>query len=108
MFIQILDEGKIKDSKNNVVRFDNTTIIFISNIVCDNNIGFNNNDNVMSKIKEIIPSSLINKIDKIINFEYLNKDVITKLINNKLNNLKEKYSRKGISVKYDKLLIKIV
>ena len=104
LFIQILDEGKLKDSKNNIVRFDNTTIIFITNIISDN-IGFNNNDNIMSKLKENLPLSFINKIDKIINFDYLNKEVMIKIINNKLSNLKEKYNKKGISIKYDKSLI---
>ena len=105
LFIQILDEGKLKDSKNNIVRFDNTTIIFITNLGYDNNIGFNSNNNIMSKIEENLPLSFINKIDKIINFNYLNKDTIIELITNKLNILKEKYLKKGINIKIDNEVI---
>ena len=104
LFIQILDEGKLNDCKNNIVRFDNITLIFISNIY-DNNIGFNSKNNTISKIQEELTISFINKIDKIIEFNYLTKDVIERLINNKIDNLKQKYNKKGISIKIDKEVI---
>ena len=100
LFIQILDEGKLKDSKNNVVRFDNVTIIFITNIISDSNIGFNNTNNLMYKLEESLSSSFINKIDKIIKFNYLDEDNIIKIINNKLEKIKEKYN-KNIKINKD-------
>ena len=105
LFIQILDEGKIKDSKNNIVRFDNTTIIFISNIYDNKNIGFNSTNSIISKIQEELSLSFINKIDKIIEFDYINKEIIQKLINIKIDNLKQKYSKKGITIKIDNEVI---
>ena len=105
LFFQILDEGKIKDSKNNTVRFDNTTIIFTSNIGYENNIGFNNNKNIISKLKEELPSSFINRIDKIISFNYLNEEIIKKLVIEKIDKLKEKYINKKINIKIDKNVI---
>ena len=105
LFIQILDEGKIKDSKNNIVRFDNITIIFITNIYEENNIGFNSSNNIMSKIQEELSSSFINKIDKIINFNYLDQDIINKIISKKIEKLKDKYNKKGINIKIDKEVI---
>ena len=62
-------------------------------------------NNIMSKIEENLPLSFINKIDKIINFNYLNKDTIIELITNKLNILKEKYLKKGINIKIDNEVI---
>ena len=105
LFYQILDEGKIKDSKNNIVRFDNITLIFISNINCTNNIGFNNNDNIMNKLKEQLSISFINRIDKVLCFNILDYETIYKIINKKIDNLKEKYNKRGIDIKISKEVI---
>lgn len=105
LFYQILDEGKIKDSKNNIVRFDNITLIFISNINCTNNIGFNNNDKIMNKLKEQLSISFINRIDKVLCFNILDYETIYKIINKKIDNLKEKYNKRGIDIKISKEVI---
>ena len=42
LFLQILDEGYIKDSSKNTIRFDNTIIIMTSNLISKTHqIGFN-------------------------------------------------------------------
>ena len=54
LFYQILDEGKLKDSKGNIVRFDNSIIIMTSNIGFEKNVvGFNDDKRgAVSKLKE--------------------------------------------------------
>ena len=97
LLFQILDEGKIKDSAGNIVRFDCVTIVMTSNIgFHDINVGFTNNnkDKVITKLKENFSVPFINRIDNIVVFNSLTKDNIIYLINKKINEIKNKYKDK--------------
>ena len=106
LFFQILDNGKIKDSKGNYVKFNNITIIMTSNIGFEEkNIGFNKNENkIMTKLKEHFSIPFINRIDNIIVFNELTKQDIEQLIENKIFNIKRKYL-KEITLKIDEKVI---
>ncbi len=97
LLYQILDYGKIKDSKGNIIRFDNNIIIMTSNIGYEKNkVGFTetNNDNIISNLKNEFSTSFINRIDDIIIFNNLTEEDITKIIKNKINTIKTKYKDK--------------
>ena len=106
LFLQILDNGKIKDSKGSIVRFDNITIIMTSNIgFNEENIGFKKNENkVIQKLKENFSIPFINRIDNILIFDKLKKEDIKKLINDKLIEIKRKYLS-NINLKIDDKVI---
>ena len=109
LFFQILDDGKIKDSCGREVRFDNVTIIMTSNIgFNDIEIGFNkkNNDVVLSKLKEYFSLPFINRIDNTVIFNKLNYDNIEKITKKKLNELKSKYLKKNIKLRFSSDLIR--
>ena len=100
LLFQILDDGKIKNSKGEVIRFDNNIIIMTTNIgFKENTMGFNSNEDKLSKLLESFDSAFINRIDNVIVFNKLNKDIIRKLIVNKLDKIKEKYSNLNIDKK---------
>ncbi len=108
LFFQILDDGKIKDSCGREVRFDNVTIIMTSNIgFNDIEIGFNknNNDVVLTKLKEYFSLPFINRIDNVVIFNKLTYDDIYQITTKKLNHLKNKYSEKKIKLRFSKDLI---
>ncbi|MBE6152068.1 MAG: ATP-dependent Clp protease ATP-binding subunit [Firmicutes bacterium] len=108
LLFQILDEGKIKDSKGVEVRFDNVIVIMTSNIgFNDNSIGFSNNKEkiVEEKLKEYFSIPFINRIDTIIMFNNLTRKNIEQIINKKLEKLKNKYKRKQINIKINKNII---
>ena len=95
VFMQILDEGYTKDSKGKTIFFDNVTIIMTSNIGFNkNNLGFNNNETSTNKLKDELSTPFVNRISKVINFNYINEESAIKIINNKINKLKEKYNVK--------------
>lgn len=100
LFLQILDEGFITDSKGNKIRFDNTIIIMTSNIGCNKNtVGFNKStDNIISDLKAVLSVEFINRIDNIITFNRLSKNNMIKIVNNSLKKIKEKYKNKGINI----------
>ena len=106
LFFQILDNGKIKDSKGNYVKFNNITIIMTSNIGFEEkSIGFSKNENkITTKLKEHFSIPFINRIDNIIVFNELTKQDIEQLIENKIFNIKRKYL-KEITLKIDEKVI---
>lgn len=97
LFYQILDYSKIKDSKGNIIRFDNNIIIMTSNVGFEKNkVGFTElkTDNIISNLKNEFSNSFINRIDEIIVFNSLTEEDVTKIVKNKINRLKEKYKDK--------------
>lgn len=109
LFLQVLDEGKIKDSKSNIVRFDNVVIIMTSNVgFHDINVGFNNENKIKTKLNDKFSIPFMNRVDSVIAFNNLNEDDISKIINIKLKDLKEKYKNK-INIKIEpKVISKLI
>ncbi len=109
LFLQVLDEGKIKDSKSNVVRFDNVVIIMTSNVgFLDKNVGFNIDSKVNTKLNDKFSIPFMNRVDSVITFNNLKEDDIISIINLKLDELKKKYTGKiDVSIS-DKVVSDIV
>ena len=106
LFFQILEDGKIKNSYGEYIYFNNTVIIMTSNIgYNESNIGFNNNSNTNTKLKDNFTIPFINRIDTIVYFNKLNKENIKEIIINRLNILKKKYKDKNINLKIDNSVI---
>lgn len=104
LFLQILDNNKIKDSIGKTIRFDNVIVLMTSNIGFDENrVGFiEESDNyILNKLKENFSLSFINRISNIIVFNKLDENSIEEIIKNKLNLIKEKYN-----IKINKKIIK--
>jgi len=100
LLYQMLDESIIKDAKNNTINLYNNIIIMTTNKGTETKeIGFiNNNHKNIKELKETFNIALLNRIDNIISFNYLNKQDITKIINNNLLKLKEKYKEYNIII----------
>ena len=95
LFLGVLDEGVMKDSRGNEVRFDNVVIIMTSNSGFNEiNVGFNNENNLSSKLNDSFSIPFMNRVDKVIMFNYLKKEDIDNIINDKLKDLKHKYKDK--------------
>ena len=95
LFLQVLDDGKLKDSTGKIVRFDNSIIIMTSNVgMYDNNMGFVLNKENMTELKDSFSPQFINRINNIIYFNKLNEEAISKIVDIKLNEIKNKYEIK--------------
>ena len=100
LFLQVLDDGKITDSKGNTIHLNHNIIIMTSNI------GFNKDEvgfvcessKEDSKLKEFLSLELLNRIQKVIYFNKLNEENITVIIKNKLNNIKKIFKDRKIKV----------
>ena len=92
LFLQILDNGKIKNSHGEVIRFDNVIIIMTSNIgFLNNDVGFNVNVSEKSKLNDNFSIPFINRVDNVLEFNHLKKDDIVKIVDMKIKALKNKY-----------------
>lgn len=108
LFLQVLDEGKIKDSKGNEVYFHNVTIFMTSNLgMSGDKIGFHNtfNDQLMDKLNDFFSIEFINRIDDIILFNNLCDEDIQNVIKLKLKNLKEYYLKRDITLSFSRKLV---
>ena len=80
ILLQILDDGRITDGQGRTVDFKNTIIIMTSNLGSDIILESENddkrNDLVMGILKSKFRPELINRIDEIVIFNSLSKDVI--------------------------------
>ena len=104
LLYQMLEDGKIKDAKNNDIYLNNNIIILTTNIGSEKQeIGFNKNNKSLSELNETFNKALINRIDNIIIFNELTKDNIKEIIKIHLKKLKEKYINTNINI--DSLVI---
>ena len=102
LFLQVLDEGKLKTSKGNVVRFDNVVIIMTSNVgFLESSVGFNNSLSETTKLNSNFSIPFINRVDNIVEFNELNEANIKEIVEFKLKNVVLKYEPR-INVKIDK------
>ena len=108
LFLQVLDDGKMKDSKGNIVYFNNVTIFMTSNLAANSdNIGFtkNNTNHIYDKLNEYFSVEFINRIDDILILNNLDEECIKKLIKKKLNDLKKYYLDKNIKLSFSTKLV---
>ena len=112
MMLQILDDGRLTDSKGRVVNFKNTIIILTSNVGATEvqkkaTLGFASNpqaeyDNMCSNyqdaLKEKFRPEFLNRIDDIIVFQKLSKDETSKIAQLLLGSLKKRLAVLGVSM----------
>ena len=105
ILLQILDDGRITDSKGVTVDFKNTIIIMTSNLGSE--FAFEEDEKKKEKeyenvIKNAFKPEFVNRIDEIIIFNKLNEKVIGDIALKFINNLRERLSSKNIELSLDK------
>lgn len=101
LFLQLLDEGFITTSTGEKVYFNNSIIIFTSNITSNTSIiGFNQDKEkvIKDKLTNILSIELLNRINHVIQFNKLTEDNIRFIIKNKINNIKNKFKDYNIII----------
>lgn len=126
LLLQILEDGSLTDGKGRVVNFKNTIIIMTSNIGSEEfnteaqKIGFNvspveeekilsdysqSKEKVLKQLPDFFAPEFLNRIDKTIVFNPLDKKVLRSIVVLQLNNLSERMKEIGIEFTYDTKLI---
>ena len=97
VLLQILDDGRITDSKGVTVDFKNTLLIMTSNL--GSQYAFEQDEReekYMTEVKRYFKPEFINRIDEIIVFNALNEDMQGKIAHKFMNELIERLEKKDI------------
>lgn len=86
VFLQILDDGRLTDGQGHVVNFTNTIIIMTSNLPS------------MDAVKTHFRPEFINRIDEILFFNPLGKDVMSGIVKIQLRNLSKRLAERNITL----------
>ena len=100
ILLQILYDGRITDSQGRTVDFKNTIIIMTSNIGSEY-ILENNNDLkqlINKELHTVFKPEFLNRIDEIVMFNPLNKQVLYDILNNTINDLNKRLENKHITI----------
>ena len=99
MLLQILDDGRITDSKGVTVDFKNTLLIMTSNLGSQYAFDKEHRDeNYMNEVKKYFKPEFINRIDEIVVFNALNEDMLGKIAHKFMNELAERLAHKDITL----------
>ena len=100
ILLQILDDGRITDSQGRTVDFKNTIIIMTSNLgseyILDNK--ENSEELVMDELKHTFRPEFINRIDEIIIFKALSKEIVYDILDKIIKEIEVRLEDKKISI----------
>ncbi len=109
VLLQILDDGRLTDSKGRVIDFKNTVLIMTSNLgsreiqaatvnpLVDRDI----KTDILQVLRDHFKPEFLNRIDDIVVFEQLSRDEIAKIIDIQLEKLRKNLDERGITLELD-------
>lgn len=105
LLLQLLDDGRLTDSKGKIVDFKNTIIIMTSNIgseyiLNDPEIGEATRGIVLNELKHKFKPEFLNRIDETIIFKSLSKENVKGIIKLILNDINKKLKDQHIKIEY--------
>ena len=113
ILLQVLEDGRLTDSKGRIVSFKNTILIMTSNIGSDiiakeAPIGFVDEgklnqkeglkDKIQGALKEKFKPEFLNRIDEIVIFDYLGAEEIKKIVDLELSKVQKRLGKKDIRI----------
>lgn len=115
ILLQVLDDGRLTDSKGRVVNFKNTVIVMTSNIGSEfidkmQTMGFGTGDSsidaeyaqtkdkVIEHLKDYFRPEFINRLDEIISFDILSPEIVRNIVDVQVKKIAERLEQKEISL----------
>ena len=103
VLLQVLDDGRLTDSKGRIVNFSNTILIMTSNLGSDillNGNGEKEKAEVNELLKRTFKPEFLNRIDEIVTFNSLSANVVNDIVKKFLNILKSRLADKDVTFEY--------
>ncbi|CDZ99398.1 Negative regulator of genetic competence ClpC/MecB [Metalysinibacillus saudimassiliensis] len=116
ILLQVLDDGRLTDSKGRVVDFRNTVVIMTSNVGADalkyrKNVGFNVNESaanehkdmkgvMLEELKKAFRPEFLNRIDEMIVFHSLDKAHLKEIIQLMAKSLTNRLAEQDIALEF--------
>jgi len=110
IMLQILDEGRLRDSQGRSVSFENTVIVMTSNAGStdkDSGVGFNkteaeiSHDKAMKALREFLRPEFLGRVDEIVVFDPLTEADYAKIAGLMLDEMKKPLAENNITLAYD-------
>ncbi|GAV51236.1 hypothetical protein ZYGR_0AD04190 [Zygosaccharomyces rouxii] len=109
ILLQVLDEGKLTDSQGHVVDFRNTIIVMTSNVGQDilltdehasedGTVSKEVKTKVIEAMKRLYPPEFMNRIDELLVFNRLSKDVLRSIVDIRLEEIQERINEKRMKL----------
>jgi ATP-dependent Clp protease ATP-binding subunit ClpB len=112
LLLQVLDEGRLKDNKGRFVNFKNCIIVLTSNLGSQyldkmQTIGFSSDeqsdysgfkDKAMDALKNFFKPEFLNRLDEIVMFDVLSKEVIRKIVEIQIALLEARMKTKNVKL----------
>lgn len=127
ILLQVLDDGRLTDSKGRIIDFKNTIIIMTSNIgakriVERKTLGFTPADeaqvfasdqdkirnDVMEELRQAFRPEFLNRIDEVIVFKQLDFDHVKKIASLMLTDVKTRLADMGVTVTFDESAVEFL
>lgn len=109
LLLQILDDGRLTDSQGRLVDFKNTIIIMTSNLGSEFLLQDEDENKVLELLKVTFRPEFLNRIDDIVIFKPLSRDVQVKIVEKMLNLLRNRLAENSIEIEFsDKIKAKII
>ncbi len=110
IMLQILDEGKLRDSQGRSVSFENTVVVMTSNAGStskETGVGFNKTEDEISEekamkgLRDFLRPEFLGRVDEVVVFNPLTEADYAKIAGLMLDEMKQPLSENGITFAYD-------
>ena len=117
ILLQILDEGKIEDSKGRTINFENTIICMTSNAGSSDKstgVGFNKTETDISRekalkgLREFLRPEFLGRIDEIVVFNSLTEENFASIAKIMVDEIAAVLKRRGIKLTYSEDVLKCI
>lgn len=113
ILLQVLDDGRLTDNKGRTVNFKNTIIIMTSNLGSDQFAGVEEvtgakKNELIGMVKRVLKPEFVNRIDDIIVFNKLSRDVILQITDRLLSDINKRLLDRDIKIIIDDASIKLL
>ncbi|OGJ50075.1 ATP-dependent chaperone ClpB [Candidatus Peregrinibacteria bacterium RIFOXYB2_FULL_32_7] len=111
VLLQVLDDGRLTDSKGRTVDFRNTVIIMTSNLGSDVIAKFSKErekqrEEIMKVLHTFFRPEFLNRVDDIIVFQHLNEEEIAEIVKLQIDKVAKRLKKKNIEIKLSNMVSK--
>ncbi|MBP9797844.1 AAA family ATPase [Candidatus Woesebacteria bacterium] len=104
IFLQIVDDGRLTDGKGRTINFKNTIIVMTSNLGSQFLSGEERQahaeEKVMNEVQRFFKPEFINRLDALIIFNPLDKEIMKKIIDLQLQEAANRLAKRGLTLKW--------
>ncbi len=118
ILLQVLDEGRLTDSKGRTIDFTNTVLIMTSNIGAESLFGLTESstedekdvahDKVMATVRHSFAPEFLNRISAIVVFNSLGTAELEKVVYKSMQGIKRRLAQQGVKVALEKSGVSVI